>query len=80
MTLGDNKQQRHRKPELAAAVRQIAALIERAVADERRTCAEIADGFTTANGGRIAEQIATKIRARAMAVDGAGSLGPGSLG
>jgi hypothetical protein len=49
-----------RNPNLADAARQIAALLERAVAEERQACADVAEAF----GGDVAREIAAAIRRR----------------
>jgi hypothetical protein len=45
-------------------VRRLAALIARAVAEERAACAAIADEIMNLRGSEAAEIIATRIRAR----------------
>ena len=45
---------------LAVAARQIAALLERAIAEERQACATLAETF----GGDVAHEIADRIRSR----------------
>lgn len=48
----------------ALQARQLSALLERAVADERSACAAIAMAFAKGPGGAIAIEIARKISAR----------------
>jgi hypothetical protein len=72
----DEGNEKSRHSTKAAAARQIVALIERAIADERRACAEIAEEFATQEGGSIAEKIAAKILARGTSAEESGGMNP----
>ena len=48
----------------AETARRIAALIERAIQEERQACAAIAEELAAGERGRVAREIAERIRGR----------------